>query len=268
MASDIVDISEVLLILGLSASATDEERAVASLAITRAEGAVRRHLLYDPVQRSRVEFYPMVDYNYQATVAVWESEGSQAILRRRARASTNELQVQHIPVRDDPAIDLRIDYDARSGTRDGSFALETLKVEGSDFWPNYDGHDSSGNALCRDGLMRSIGRWPTSPGSVRIVYTAGYTPEELRGQDASVDASPIWDAVLEEAVRRTRKAFIEMKQGTGWMAGPLTSEKLGDYAYTISTPAANQLFGGLWDLLPESREKLSEFINMGWALGG
>src|SRR5690606_18761523 len=110
-------------------------------------------------------------------------DNNQAFIRRLNDSAVDELQVQHLPIRyrdkdGSNAIDLRIDYDGRGGTRSGAFAANTQQTEGVDFWPNYDAQDSSGYQLCRDGVIRSEGRWPNQPGSVRITYTAGYTAEE------------------------------------------------------------------------------------------
>lgn len=265
----IADMSEVLLELGLSASATDEERAMASVAVVRAEGAVRRFLHYDPELLQRTEFYPQADRSLRSGGSVWESEGGTAYLRNLAGASASGLQLQHIPVRS--VDDLRIDYDGRSGTRAGSFPLTSLKVEGSDYWPNYDGED--GNTppvgICRDGILKSAGRWPAYTGAVRVVYRAGYSPAELHGQVPLVDASPINEAVVDEAVRRVRRAQVWKKRtGVGFAAGPMTSEKLGDYGYTIDASLASRLFGSAFELTPETRAKLNSFVNAGWPLGG
>lgn len=261
----IIDVSEILLELGLSASVTDEERAVVNSAIADAEGAVRRHLKYDPVQRSRTEFYPQADLSAQSRGSTWEVDDGQAVLRQYASAAFDELQVQHIPIRS--ITDLRIDLDGRSGTRSGGFPATAVRTEGVDFSPNYDGWDSGDNGICRDGIIRSMGRWPLSPGTVRIVYVAGYTTDELHGQDAAVEARPIVDAVKDEAIRRVRKKYALMKQaGVGWAAGPLRGERLGDYSYTTDGAALAASVGGMWDILPETAMKLSEFVNVGWVL--
>ena len=144
-----------------------------------------------------------------------------------------------------------------------------MQTEGEAYWPNYDGRDSSGDEICRDGIFRSLGLWPTTPGTVRIMYTAGYTVEELHGQDAIIDARPIVDAVIEEATRRAKKVFIQRKQtGVGFAAGSITSERLGDYSYTVDAASSAQLFGGTFDLMPASKEALGSFVNWGWGLGG
>ncbi len=262
----IIDISEVLLELGLSSSVTDEERAIVNTAIVRAEGSVKRHLRYDPVQRTRTEFYPLQDFDYQARDAIWVAEGGQAVLQRLSGVATSELQIRHLPIRS--ITTLAIDLGANSGTASGAFASDTEKAEGTDFWPNYEGEDSSSNSFCRDGIIRSIGVWPTVPGTVKIVYTAGYSSAELHGQDSTIDASPIMDTVIEEASRRVRKAFVWAKRtGVGFTAGPFTSENLGDYSYSIDGSAAARMFGGQWDILPESVHRLADFVNWGYSLG-
>jgi hypothetical protein len=265
----IVDPSEIILDLGLSASITDEERGIIQAAITRAEGAVKRYIRYDPTQQSRTEYYPSQNYARSHAGSVWEVSGGTAYQRNVSQESTSELQVRHIPIRSTPTIDLRVDYDGRSGTQAGSFGATSQKVEGTDFWPNYDRDDSSGDQVCSDGIIRSVGLWPTQAGSVKIVYTAGYSDEEMHGQDSIIDASPIMDAVVEEAIRRAKKAFVNMKQTVaGWVAGPMKSEKLGDYSYVLGDGVVDRLFGSTVDLTEETKEKLTEFVNYGYDLGG
>ena len=264
--STIVDLSEILLELGLSDAVTDEERAIAQTSLVRASGAVLRYLHYDPVQRVHTEYLPNMDFSSQSRESVWEVNDNTAFIRRLSEAASDELQVQHIPVRErdengnNPII-LNIDYDGRSGTRSGAFDVSTLKIEGTDFHPNYDSEDSGGRKICRDGIIRSQGRWPSVSGSVKVIYVAGYTKNELHGQDAIVDASPIYDSVVDESVRRILRAFSRRKRAGAGFTGPFMSERLGDYNYKIDTKILNTLVGGSWDLLPENKEKLSEFCH-------
>lgn len=260
----IADISDLLLELGLDDSATDNERALAGLCLTKAEGAVRRYLKYDPVQAERTEYYPNTDFTLQGRATVWETEGDEAFVRRLSDSAVDELQLRHIPIRSISS--LKIDYDGRSGTRSGSFDDATEKTEGIDYWPNYDMVDSASNEVCGDGIIRSEGRWPNVPGSVKIVYTAGYTQAELRGQDDVIDASPIWDAVIDEAARRFIKAKQRSKRKLAGFSGPMSSESLGDYSYSIDTKILDKLAGSSTDILPETAHKLEDFINYGWLL--
>lgn len=270
----ILDPSEVILEMGLGAAITAEETGIIAQAIEKAEGAVKRYLNYDPSQAVRTEYYPVRDMGCGGDrYSVWESDGTEAYLRRRTGAAVNMLQVKHLPIRftDSSAanpIDLRIDFDGRFGTQAGSFAASQQKVEGTDFWPEYDGVDSNGIAMSRNGVLRSIGRWPTEPGSVKLVYVGGYTPAELRGHDNDtvVDASPIWSSVLDEVKRRVLKSYTQRKlTGVGFGAG-LLSERLGDYSYQLDSGMLMNLVGATWDLTPETRQALDSFVNYGVAL--
>jgi hypothetical protein len=262
---NIVDVSEVLLEMGLSGSATDEERALVNAAITNAEGAVKRHLKYDPLRATRTEYYPRQNLNPMERLGVWETNDTTAYLRRESVVVGDELQILHIPIRS--ITTLHVDYDGRFGKRSGSFGSETLKTEGDDYWAVCDSVDDDGNSICRDGIIRSSGAWPSSPGSVKIVYVAGYSLEELHGQKALVDASPIVETIVAEASRRARKALLWKKNdAVGWAAGPFTSEKLGDYGYTIDSALSARLFGSSFSITAESREALNDFVNYGATL--
>jgi hypothetical protein len=259
---NIIDVEEVILELGLSSSNTEEERSIAGVAIQRVEGIVKRYLKYDPSRRTHTEFYPQSDFRRDARIAVWEINDTNAFQRRRVRGMNDELQIQHLPIRS--ITDLRIDFDGRHGTQSGAFAASTQQVEGTDFWPNYDGEDDDGNSICRDGIIRSAGAWPTEPGSIKIVYIAGYSDAELHGQGGVVDASPITDVIISESIRKIKKAFVEMKQGAvGFVAGPMMSETLGNYKYVLDSAITTRLFGNEWNLMPDSLDRLNDFVNYG-----
>lgn len=261
----IIDISEVLLDLGLHDDATDAERAVAGTALVRAQNDVRRYLRYDPMLLERTEFYPQMDLVPQGGEGVWDIGGSgdteQVFMWPGRSTAADELQVRHLPIRS--IAHLFIDYDARSGARAGSFAAASEVTEGTEFWPNYDAVDDDGNSMCGDGIIRSYGRWPSTPGCVKIIYTAGYSPDEMRGRKNMVDASSIVGVAVDEAVRRAKKVFIQMKKSVGWVAGPMQSERLGDYSYTLGAGVLDSLFGSTTDLLSESKQRLDEYVNWG-----
>jgi len=267
----IVDPSEAWLELGLSGSITEEERAVVDQCITKAEGAVKRYLRYDPVSRRRTEYYPSYDLSLGRIGSIMEVSSTQTYVRQESSGQTSELQIRHIPIRSDPAMEVRIDYDGRSGTRAGAFAADTIQVEGEDFWANYDQFDGRGDRVCSDGLLRNMGLWPLTAGTVRVIYSAGYTNIELRGQDTPdasgndvLDASPIWAAVLEETKRRVEQIMVRKKSSRGWTAGPKSSESLGDYSYSINTSLVKASYGNSVEIMDESKMLLQPFVHMGW----
>ena len=254
----IADISEVLLHLGLSGTVTETERAIVLECIRSAEGAVQRFLQYDPKTGTRTEYYPQLDLTHESSrEPIWEISSTDAYMRDLASAASDQLQVRHVPIRS--ITTLHIDYDGRFGTRSGAFGASTLKTEGVDYWPQYDGVDSSSVKICRDGIIRSLGLWPNSPGSVKIVYVSGYTDTELHGQDTVIDASPILEAVIDEAVRRVNKVYSRMKHRLSGFSGPKTSETLGDYSYSSASGIYDKLVGTMNDILLETQYKLHDF---------
>jgi len=260
----IVDISEVLLEMGLSSSPTEEERAIISASIDRAEGAVRRFLDYDPVQATRTEYYPQGDYRNNTGRGVWDVAGSQAIFEQEATGSNNELYLRHIPIRS--ITSLGIDFDGRGDSNPS--ANYATKTEGSDYWANWEMQDDAGATVCRDGILRSFGIWPETPGSVKIVYIAGYNSDELHGNDTTIDATPIFNAVMNEAIRKAKTKLIGKKGQTGFASGPLVEESIGHYRYRASEMSGQQTFGGMFDLMPETKDDLQEFVNYGYRLAG
>lgn len=264
----IVAIADLLIMLGISDTATAAQTAIAQYALTQAHGAVNRHLHYNPILAVQTEFYPRMNANPVDGSGVWESEGDTAYFRNLTDAATTELQVARLPVRQrgDAAgdvISVWIDYDGRNGTQSGAFDDASLKTEGVDFHPNYDTVDSRGYKVCLDGIFRSQGRWPGLAGSVKIEYAAGYTAEEFAGTDGVLDASPIYEAIMDEAVRRVHKAYSRMKKRTGFGTGALSSESLGDYSYSSDSALLAQLVGSNSDVLAETALKLESFVNFG-----
>lgn len=259
-----VDISDVLAELGLSAGATAEETAVATRALTGAEGAVRRYLGYDPSYQEHTELLPAGRINAQPTAGVWNVGADVAVLSELPTASNDQLQLTHLPIRS--VTSLHVDYNARAGATPGAFAAGTLKVEGVDYWPNYTLVGSDGVGVCEDGIIRSFGLcWPSVPGAIKVVYYAGYKAAELLGTDLKLDASPIHEAALYEAVRRTLRYFANKKSRVGFTPGNVVSESLGDYSYALdSANAAGTTDGG--DLAPDSKEKLASFRRMSYDL--
>lgn len=263
----IASLADLLILLGLS-SPTASQSALAQISLQQAQGAVIRHLHYNPVLSVKTEYYPRMNANPVDGSGVWEVDADSAYFRNLNNASTTELQLARLPIRERGAaagstISLWIDYDGRSGTRTGSFGDSTLKVEGVDFHPNYEGVDSRSYKICSDGILRSEGIWPGLAGSIKVTYAAGYTAEEFLGTDAVVDASPIREAVLDEAVRRVHKAYSRMKKRTGFGVGALTSESMGDYSYSADGALLQQLVGSSSDVLPETALKLESFVNFG-----
>jgi len=265
----IIDASEVLLEMGLSSSVTEEERAIVEASILRAESAVRSFLAYDPAYAERTEYYPQEVSNNAGQGSTWDVNATSAYVRMSAGGQSTELQIRHLPIRS--ITSLYIDYDGRFGTKSGAFSASTLKTSGEDYWANFTCVDGSSNGLCKDGIVRSNGLWPNTPGSVKIIYTSGYTKDEFHGSDFVVDGTAIAESVLEESLIRAKRAlsFWKKSSTSGHLPGLITSEKLGDYSYQLDASTATSLFGSSVNSMSLSdlaKVKLGPFVNYGWAL--
>ena len=104
---------------------------------------------------------------------------------------------------------------------------------------------------------------------MKVTYVSGYTDDELQGNDSVVNARQIYTAILTEAMRRAKRTFLMWKNGSlGWLSGYVTSERLGDYSYSLGGTArlAKGAFGYDSDLMGSTRESLLDMVNWGWPL--
>ena len=273
--STIASEAEARAELGLMSSITDEERAVLNLFLPQAEAAVINHIGYDPVQRSATEFYPRADPSGGIGVvgSAWDVDSNHRraeLYGVRGRAPIfPSLQLERIPIR--AVTDLRIDYDGRFGQQSGSFGNATVKIPGTDYWVEFD-QDSYSPTGC---LFANF-QWPMEPGTVRVTYRAGYSPQELAGRATSsgsdsegrittarVNASGIKRAVLLTVTTAMQKWAALKKSTTGWKPGGLSSEKLGDYSYTVGGSSAQTIAGLKVELSGTALEILEPFVHYG-----
>jgi hypothetical protein len=255
-SAEVLSIEDIYALLEVNAALTDAEKVVVQQSMVAAWGAIRRYLGYDPVIEQRTEFYPQMDFSSLGGGSRWESNDTHAYMRQTNGGACNQLQLSHIPVRS--IVSLRIDYDGRGGSRSGSFGDATEKTEGVDFWRNTDTLDGEGEPMSRDGILFSHGLWPLVPGSVKITYLAGYRATELRGEDAITDASLIRESLIDETIRRLHRNESRAKRSATGFSGPLTSENLGDYSYSVDSTVRNELVAG-GDLSKVNCQRLEMF---------
>jgi hypothetical protein len=262
MTVEIATAADIYAELGIT-TPTDNQTTIIANGLISVLGKIRKYLGYDPCYGSHIEFHPQQPFQAQIQRGIWEVMEQRATLRQVAEAATNEMQLRHLPVRS--MINVWVDYDGRSGSQTGAFGDGALKTEGTDYWANFDGYDSGGNRVSRDGIIRTIGLWPTTPGTIKVQYYAGYTAEEFQGSDPELDASPIREVLIDEVTRKARRTFVQQKNKMGIVAGIMTNEKLGDYSYSIDAKSIERLWGG--EITGENKEKLSAFVNMGAQIG-
>ena len=119
--------------------------------------------------------------------------------------------------------------------------------------------------LCRSGrLYRVVGNWPSTPRSLKVTYTAGYTQAELDAGFGDVKM-----AVLEGVMWWWSKAMIA---SNSVKTMGLVAMQLGirDFSVTLGNPSAMSAQPGDWVfqmLGPTSINILSNYLNMAKYVG-
>lgn len=267
--------AEIRVFLGVSDSATDEERAVLTMVHPRAEARVREHIGYDPEQSVRTEYYPRHQpaggLGIRETSGVWDVNAAHTFGRFEPATShiNRTLQLEGLPVRTITSV--HVDYDGRHGKGSGAFGSGDLQTDGDDFWAEFDEDD-----VCRSGMLFASGAWTIVPGSVKVVYRSGYSQEELSGRavassvasdgtitTARLDGSGIKRAVILTAVKAFQTwAALKKRTAVGFVPGPFSGEKLGDYSYSLFG-IAESIAGLIVELPGEARDALQAYRHYG-----
>lgn len=267
--------AEARVALGLMSTITDEERAILNLLLPAAEDAVIGHLGYDPVQRVATEYYPRQDPGggYITGGSLWDVDAGHRVAQMYQAGGTATLyptlQLERLPLRS--ITDLWIDYDGKHGQASGAFPESSKKVQGQDYWGEFDQANYGPT-----GCIFSASAWPREPGTVKVTYRAGYSPDELAGRASStstesdgtintarVNASAIKRACLMTLTTAMQKWAAQKKQETGWVPGGLSSEKLGDYSYSVGGASAATIAGMVVEIPAPAAELLEPFRHWG-----
>lgn len=261
----IVTEAELKLVLGLSASITDEEAGVLSTVHREAEKAVKKFIGYDPVYKELTEFYPM---GYMGVVdgdeGTWEVNADRSIATWAPGGAGLNLMLRRLPVRS--ITSLKTDTDGRFGQREGSFADDAWTL-GQDYYLELEMAAQEGMAaVCRSGILHAARSLPITPGSIKVTYYAGLTPKELAGNGVCdlVDGTGIVSAVKKTAVKAMSTYFAFKKKGRpGFTAGALTGENMGDYSYSIDTGALEKAVGMITQIPVEAQIDCEEWRHLG-----
>jgi hypothetical protein len=263
----------IKLLLGIGDEITPEEQAFLTLIHPWAEGAVKNYLHYDPEQRVHTQLYPRNVRSggpgHTNDSGVFGISGNMAYWQSIRGERT--LQLDHIPLRSVTTV--HVDTDAKHGTETNSFVDADLYTNGDDYWADWEQTN-----VCNSGQLHAYGSWPSDPGTVQVVYRAGYSVAEFAGNvtadvtaddgtitTAGVDASGVAMAVQTTVVARFLRAMsLKKKSRIGFTSAPLLSERAQDYSYTVdkSGLGGGDVAGGLSD---DAKERLQPFVHYGVA---
>lgn len=278
----IVTNAEARTALNLMPTITEAQQARLILAMSAGHAAVKNHLMYDPEQRSYTkQLYPRAEINAAGDLeGFWDVDST----RRRAvwearNGIFSYLQLEHLPVRQ--VSEVLVDPAALFGQGPDDFGTGTAWTQGVEFMVEWDQKANADGTIgiCRTGQLISRGAWPVTPGTVQVSYVAGYSPAEFAGPAtvtntnddgkitmAGVDASPVKTAALLEVMRYYHLfKTLGMNTLTGLhVAGPLQSESLGSYSYSLASGQQVALLTGMQIAIsPEAAMHLEGFVHMG-----
>jgi hypothetical protein len=255
--------SEIRVVLGLEDTITDHERSVLVLAAKSIDAAIIARLGYDPVQRSRTEYYPRY-LRHGSGGGFWDVNVAHTHAVHIERNGPQTIQLKHLPIRKITSV--RVDSNGYFGKGASAFPASTAWTEGEDFFAEYE----QGN-YAPSGIVQARGAWTVTPGSIKITYLAGYSEAELAGEalanvdsggivtTAYVNASDIKQAAILTAMKFFKTVEEHKKQSTvGFTAGAINSEKLGDYSYTLDTSSVSSALSSMQVSLPQEADMLLE----------
>ncbi len=207
---------------------------------TRSQAAVEEALGWPIEQATYTEYYPIAPDVVREGQETLEVEGGSAYFARGDGGTV--LSLRNRPVRSITSV--TIDTNGFFGQVSGSFAGSAL-VAGSDYYLTLDYR-----GLSRSGaLVRRGPAWPAIPGSIKVVYVAGFSSAELLAT-----YSFFKDAVL-RTIRDHWNRYLQMKAG---LAGKeLNSESLpGGVSGSYSTENTGQ-----WPIPDSAMELIDRWIS-------
>jgi hypothetical protein len=248
--------AEIVAYLGLSSTPT-----LLTTMRPYAENAVSKFIGYPVELAQYTEFYPTRNRVGERDNLV-DVSGNKVVFYGDD-AVGNFLYVKHLPVRNsdasgasDPSV--FEDRDAKFGQgSDSPFAAATELTLGTDFYLDL---DDSG--ICRSGnFIRTGSNWPSTVGSLKLVYHSGYTADELDG-NVALDMSDIKLAMLITASFLYKQAVLNgSTTAAGLTSGPMVQESLGDYSYMVAQGAAERMSYTRGAIPPEAMRLVEKYRN-------
>lgn len=180
------------------------------------------------------------------------------ILPNGLERTSDVLRLPEFPVRSITTVHL--DLKAYHGQATNAFAASTLLTAGTHYYlrTDYTGLALMGHLVRIGGFYGSGLRpsWPRESGTVKVVYVAGWSADELAGDVASnyLDASQIKDAVLATVADYWHEL---QNQQTSLHPGDVVTESLEGWSETkLTTPTEKPMTAQLSD---KAKDMLAPF---------
>lgn len=231
---------EILTAIGKRDVATAAQIAIIDMLIPQVESAVQQFLGYRLEYQQHTELLPPLTtaVGSDPILTDFEKSASGLVIPISPRASEG-LLLSHQPVWLS-GLQVWEDVDApRRGAN--AFSENTLLTHGTDYWLDVC-HPAVG--MSQSGVLVRNNYWSREGRTIKVVYNAGFTGQQLDGTDAAAVKKAIIDAVAanfyaEEERRKPTKR----------------SESIGKYSYSIGNAPGDALAG--WStMIPNSTREI------------
>jgi hypothetical protein len=215
--------------------------------------AVKDFVGFDIEQATYTEYYPVSDQiGSESPLARADTYMSLLGSGSLETVGVSDLFLKQRPVRSITSIhENRGAWDANAAS--GDWSSDSLLASGSDYKVDWDE-----DGLCMSGTITRQGIWPSAKRSVRVVYVGGFTADEL--------ASERWSAFKEAALLTIQMKYMDLqslRQNTDRTGvGPMTSERIGDWAGSWSVATIDHLFGMKMQIPPSAKDALRTYVSM------
>lgn len=218
--------ADVTPFFGVSIDDNAQEYALLDQLRKYVEMAARKFVRHGIAQATYTEFQRKTDIaTRDMGNASWELIGSKVYNTTYESYQGEYLQLDNVFARS--ITTLHEDSNARFGAGSGDFGASTLLTNGTDYHLELDS-----STMSRSGRVVRIGRsWSSRPGTIKIVYVAGFTAAELNDEYSFVKMALLEDIAEKFNMGRSQRASA---------FGPVKKETyFGDYQveYAVDTKA-------------------------------
>lgn len=249
--------AQVKTALGISSYPSAAVEGIAQMMRPIAIRFVRDFVGYYINQRTVTEWHPGKgrDETGDLLIEGFEMRGNRAMAYGPTTRQNRVLTVRDLPLRAITSVHENLAASDDTGTP--TFPASSLLTPGSDYYGDFQEPGLSETGF----IYRRGGSWNSTPRTIQVIYTGGYTDAEL--DLATGDYPEYAVAALQTAV----KLFNEHMAQRGYAAGdksvgPVTAESLLDWSVSYAVNAAEQNMGFQRGLPLSAAQLLEDKVRM------
>jgi len=244
----IVTPAEILLELGKSTTISDADAAWIDMFQPLAEAAVQDFLQVEIERKVHTEILPAAQIveDHDIRISDYERVSSGVVAAVRAVGGLTFLHLRNTPVLYD-GLQVREDYSAPFVAPSAAFPTTTILTYGTHYWLDITREQPR---LSDTGILRRYGRWPGIPRCVKVVYTSGWTEDQLNNGFAGA---------VKMAVLLTMALLFKGRERRNNPKLNPDSESIGKYSYSASNPGIAAVANGAIVLPAAAMQCLAKF---------